>query len=100
MSILVYQINQAVRRSYGWPKGLRGTVRLTIDCTVQLRNLPITAYLRHLMQHDDPKAAFILPHYTINFYAPNENLLDQIKTNPAAYLAVDFLQGHADFKVL
>jgi hypothetical protein len=46
------------------------------------------------MQRDDPKAAFILPHYTANFYAPNENVLDQIKTNPA----VDFLQAHADFE--
>uniref|UniRef100_A0A914EHK9 ATP-dependent DNA helicase n=1 Tax=Acrobeloides nanus TaxID=290746 RepID=A0A914EHK9_9BILA len=43
------------------------------------RRRVITIYLRHLMQRDNPKAAFILPHYTANFYAPNENVLDQTK---------------------
>src|SRR5277367_2982589 len=60
----------------------------------------ITAYLDHLLQREEPKAAFLLPHYTANFFVMNENVLEQIKTDPIAYPAVDFLHGNTDFDVL
>uniref|UniRef100_A0A914CKD8 Uncharacterized protein n=1 Tax=Acrobeloides nanus TaxID=290746 RepID=A0A914CKD8_9BILA len=53
-----------------------------LDLEAKADAADITAYLCHLMQHYDLKAAFILPHYTANLYTPNENGLDQLKMNP------------------
>src|SRR5277367_2230549 len=66
----------------------------------QAEGAVITAYLDHLLQREVPKAAFLLPHYTANFFAMNENVLELIKTDPTAYPAADFLHGNMDFDVL
>lgn len=74
---------------------------LTIrDPEGQLDGEIITAYMWHLVRNNESKIAFLHPSYTANFYAPNETVLDTIKTNNNAYPARNFLRGEANFDVL